>query len=247
MNYKEKIIFGIPFSGFSFDNTVGIVIENIKKKNSITYGDLNAHIINLARNNPKINDLFQNFDILNVDGMSVYLASKFLGVKVEERVAGIDLFQKLVEVAYKHRYKCFFFGAKEEVVKKVVENFSRKYSPDIICGYHNGYYAKEEESVIAKQIASSGAQLLFVATTSPQKELFLSTYREDLCNVCFKMGVGGSFDVIAGVTNRAPKWLQKLGMEWFYRLVQEPGRLWRRYLIGNAQFIWATCRLKFKI
>ena len=118
-----------------------------------------------------------------------------------------------------------FFGAKEEVVKKVVEIMKGKYGPEIIAGYRNGYFNEAEEPLIAKQIADSSAQLLFVAITSPLKENFLHKYKDVLRNVNFTMGVGGTFDVIAGVTRRAPLWMRNNGWEWLYRLLQEPRRL----------------------
>ena len=123
--------------------------------------------------------------------------------------------------------------------------YSSKYSKDIIAGFRNGYFKKEEEKDIAKQIASSGANILFVAISSPTKENFLYTHRELLSEVNFIMGVGGSFDVIAGKVKRAPLWLQAIGMEWLYRLYQEPKRMWRRYLIGNSKFILLVLREKF--
>ena len=135
------------------------------------------------------------------------------------------------------KYKIFFFGAQEEVVKKVVDIYSDQFSPNIIAGYRNGYFKKEEEESIAREIGESGANILFVAISSPTKENFLYENKGLLQKVNFVMGVGGSFDVIAGKVKRAPIWMQKVGLEWFYRFAQEPQRMWKRYLIGNTQFI----------
>ena len=171
-------------------------------------------------------------------------AARFLGQKLPGRVAGVDLMQELIKLAHFRKYKCFFLGAKEDIVKKVVEKYSKDFSPDIIAGFRNGYFTAEEEPKVARQIAESGAQLLFVAITSPKKEKFLYKYKDILKNVNFTMGVGGTFDIIAGITKRAPKWIQNLGMEWFVRLLQEPGRMWKRYLIGNTLFILYVLREK---
>lgn len=154
--------------------------------------------------------------------------------------------QELVKLSYKKKYKCFFLGAKEVIIKKVVDIYTHQYGQDIIAGYRNGYFTKTEEPLIAKQIADNGAQLLFVAITSPKKENFLFEYKDVLKNVSFTMGVGGTFDVIAGATRRGPKWMQNMGMEWFYRFLQEPKRMWRRYLVGNSKFIWLVIKEKFK-
>jgi len=120
----------------------------------------------------------------------------------------------------------------------VVVHYSDKYSPEIIAGFRNGYFDKGEESNIATSISDSGAQILFVAISSPTKENFLYENRETLKSVNFIMGVGGSFDVVAGKVKRAPLWMQNAGLEWFFRFLQEPRRMWKRYLFGNSRFIY---------
>jgi N-acetylglucosaminyldiphosphoundecaprenol N-acetyl-beta-D-mannosaminyltransferase len=155
--------------------------------------------------------------------------------------------EKLVELAYKKKYKIFFFGAKEEIISRVVEKYKREYCEDIIAGYRNGYFKKEDEREIAKQIADSGANILFVAISSPTKENFLYQNRDLLKNVNFIMGVGGSFDVVAGYVKRAPIWMQKSGLEWLYRVYQEPRRMFKRYLIGNIKFIFLSLKYSLKI
>jgi len=184
-------------------------------------------------------------DLINADGQAVVWASRVLGKPLKERVAGIDLMVNLVNLAAKKKYKIFFFGAKEEVVSEVVKKYSDQYSSNIIAGYRNGYFKKEEEKDIARQISNSGANILFVAISSPTKENFLYENKKLLDKVNFVMGVGGSFDVVAGKVKRAPLWMQNLGLEWFYRFIQEPKRMWKRYLIGNSKFIGLVLKEKF--
>ena len=117
------------------------------------------------------------------------------------------------------------------------------YSPKIIAGYRNGYFNKEEEKSIAQEIANSGADILFVAISSPTKEIFLNQYK-DIINTPFIMGVGGSFDVVSGKVERAPVWMQNAGLEWFYRFLQEPRRMWKRYLYTNSMFLWLVLKEK---
>ena len=143
-------------------------------------------------------------------------------------------------MAYHNKYKIYFFGAKEEIVKKVVEKYQAMYNHDIIAGFRNGYFVKAQEPMIAQEIGNSGANILFVAMTSPLKENFLYKNREVLKSVNFVMGVGGSFDVVSGLVKRAPMWMQKSGLEWFYRVYQEPKRMFKRYMVGNAKFIKLT-------
>ena len=139
-----------------------------------------------------------------------------------------------------------FFGATEEVVTKLVNIYKEKYSELIVADQRNGYYDKSQEENIANKIADSGADILFVAITSPKKEIFLNKYKKQLQNVKFIMGVGGSFDVISGKVKRAPIWMQNFGLEWFYRFLQEPGRMWKRYLVGNLKFIYLVFKALFK-
>jgi len=185
-------------------------------------------------------------DIINADGQAVIWASKILNQPLKERVAGIDLMENLVKLAHDKGYKIYCLGAKEDILSKVVQDYKRNYSEELIAGYRNGYFSKEEEQAIAQDIANSGANMLFVAISSPKKENFLYEHREVLKKVNFIMGVGGSFDVISGKTKRAPKWMQKSGLEWLYRVIQEPKRMWKRYLVGNTKFLLLVFREKFK-
>ena len=152
----------------------------------------------------------------------------------------------LVELADNCGFSCYFLGASEKVLIKTVNHFKSMYSSSIIAGYHHGYFNQSEEENIAKNIAQSDADILFVAITSPKKEIFLNTHKNTI-KTPFIMGVGGSFDVIAGVTKRAPDWMQKAGLEWFYRLIQEPKRMWKRYLLGNTKFIWLVLKQKLSL
>jgi N-acetylglucosaminyldiphosphoundecaprenol N-acetyl-beta-D-mannosaminyltransferase len=221
-------------------------IENsIDKGEQLHHVVVNAGKIVALQKDLQLRESVNNSDLINADGQAVVWASKILNKPLKERVAGIDLMQNLVAAAAKNNYKVFFFGAKEEVVKKVVALYSDMYSPSIIAGYRNGYFDKSEEATIAKQIAESGAQLLFVAISSPTKENFLYQNKELLQRVNFIMGVGGSFDVVSGLTKRAPLWMQKNGLEWFYRFLQEPKRMWKRYLIGNSKFLALVFKEKF--
>jgi N-acetylglucosaminyldiphosphoundecaprenol N-acetyl-beta-D-mannosaminyltransferase len=236
---------GIPVDSLTMEETVNRIDNAIQSNARINHVVINAgKVVSMLKDKELFNSVV-SCDIINADGQSIVWAARFLGKKIPERVAGVDLMEELVKLAHKREYKCFFFGADENVVKKVVETLVQKYGHKIIAGYRNGYFTESEEPEIARQIAESGAQLLFVAITSPKKENFLYKYKNVLSKVNFTMGVGGTFDVIAGVTKRAPKWEQKLGMEWFYRFAQEPRRLWKRYLFGNMQFIWLVIKEKF--
>ena len=228
---------GIPLDNLSMSETLERIENSIFNNKQIHHCVINAGKVVKMQSDKKLQESVISSDIINADGMSVVWAARFLGHKIKERVAGIDLMENLVELAHKKKYKCFFLGAKEKVVKKIVVHYSEKYSNKIIAGYRNGYFENDQEKIIIDQIIKSRANLLFVAMTSPKKEFFLNKYKIELKSVNLIMGVGGSFDVISGKVKRAPLFMQKIGFEWFYRFIQEPRRMWRRYLIGNIKFI----------
>jgi N-acetylglucosaminyldiphosphoundecaprenol N-acetyl-beta-D-mannosaminyltransferase len=225
--------------------TVRAIDRCIRNGDHIQHVVINAGKVVAMQKDKQLYDSVTGCDLINADGQSIVWAARFLGKRLPERVAGIDLMENLVALAHRKGYKCFFFGAREETVRRLTAVYAEKYSPEIIAGYRNGYYMQDEEETIARQIGESGANILFVAISSPKKELFLNTHKEALRKVNFTMGVGGSFDVVAGITKRAPRWMQKMGMEWFFRFIQEPGRMWKRYLIGNYQFMKLVFKAKF--
>jgi len=229
-------ILNTNIDNYSMQESLQIINKKISLNQHIHHVVVNAGKIVSLQKDTELKESVNNADLINADGQAVVWASKILKKPLKERVSGIDLMQNLIALASKKNYKIFFFGAKEEVVKSVVTEYSKLYSPNIIAGYRNGYFKKEEEPAIAKQIASSGAQILFVAISSPTKEIFLFENKLLLKNVNFIMGVGGSFDVVAGIVKRAPIWMQQRGLEWFYRFIQEPRRMWKRYLVGNIKF-----------
>jgi N-acetylglucosaminyldiphosphoundecaprenol N-acetyl-beta-D-mannosaminyltransferase len=235
---KTVNVFSVPIAALTMEQTIQYIGGAIQSGIQVHHCVVNAGKIVMMQRDKQLYTSVVQSDLINADGQAVVWAARFLGTPVPERVAGIDLMEALAAFAHKHQYKIFLLGAKEEVVTKVKEVYSNKYSPGLIVGTRNGYFGEEDESSIAKEIADSGAQLLFVAITSPKKENFLYRNKTLLSKVNFIMGVGGSFDVVAGITQRAPKWMQQAGLEWFFRLIQEPRRMWHRYTVVNAQFIW---------
>lgn len=241
-NNRKKIA-NCPVDALTVDRTVRLIEESIKNRQVLHHVVVNAgKLVNMQKDYDLYESVIQS-DIINADGQSIVWASKFLSTPLPERVAGIDLMESLVELAHKKGYSCYFFGAKEVVVKKLIDHYTKVFSPSVIAGFRNGYYLENEEKEIAINIAESNADILFVAITSPKKEIFLNKFKGHI-KTPFIMGVGGSFDVIAGVTKRAPSWMQNAGLEWLYRLIQEPKRMWRRYIIGNSKFILLILKQK---
>jgi len=243
---ERVVVLGTPIDNLNMTETIDRIVEAISDKQHLHHTVVNAGKIVSMQKDPQLRESVVNADIINADGQAVVWASRILGRPLKERVAGIDLMEKLVKIAHLKGYKVFFLGAKEDIVRTVVDHYSDIYSPDIIAGYRNGYFKKEDEPAIARQIADSGANILFVAISSPTKENFLFQHRDMLKTVNFIMGVGGSFDVVSGLVKRAPVWMQKSGLEWLYRVYQEPRRMFKRYLVGNMRFIGLVLKYKFR-
>ena len=235
----------IPIDAITMKDTINLVEKTIVAKKQIHHTVVNASKIILMQKDAELEKSVIEADIINADGQAVVWAANLLGLNLPERVSGIDLMESLVEMSYYNGYKCYFLGARENIVQKLVAIYIEKYSEDIIAGFRNGYFNEQEESDIARKISESGANILFVAITSPKKEIFLNKHKNQLKNVNFIMGVGGSFDVISGKIKRAPIFMQRIGLEWFYRFLQEPKRLWKRYLLGNIKFIWLVIKEYF--
>lgn len=231
-------------NAISLDETLDEIEKIIARGVPTQHVVINASKVNLMEADPELASIVNECPLINADGASIVWAAKKLGVPLRERVTGIDLFQRLVGLASEKGYRIYLFGAKEEVVTKVKTIFEDRYPGIQIVGYRNGYFTEADEPQIVSDMAASGADMMFVAFSSPKKEYWVHKYIDQI-GIPFVMGVGGSFDVVAGVTDRAPTWMQEHGLEWFFRFIQEPGRLWKRYIIGNLKFVALTYRYKF--
>lgn len=228
----------------SMEQSIAWVEKIIAEGRPTQHVVINASKVNLMEKDSKLREIVNKCPLINADGASIVWAAKRLGVPLEKRVTGCDMFQKLIGMAAEKGYKIYLFGAKEEVVRKVKEIYEEQYSGIQIVGYRNDYFTESDEAQIVKDMHDSGADMMFVAFSSPKKEYWVNKYLDEI-GIPFVMGVGGSFDIIAGVTQRAPIWFQEHGLEWFYRFVQEPRRMWKRYIIGNAKFVALTYKYKF--
>jgi N-acetylglucosaminyldiphosphoundecaprenol N-acetyl-beta-D-mannosaminyltransferase len=236
--------FGATIDRLTMEETLHRVDEIIVSRRITQHVVVNVAKIVLTQEDPKLMDIVNSCGLINADGQGIVWGANLLGCKIPERVAGIDLFINIVRMAAQKGYRLYFLGAKNEVVEKVVNIFKAQYPNLQVAGFRDGYFKANEESGVAAQIKASTSDVLFVAMSSPQKEIFLNKYLIDL-NVPFVMGVGGSFDVVAGKTKRAPLWMQKAGLEWFYRFMCEPGRMWKRYFVTNSIYAWMLIKALF--
>ena len=179
--------------------------------------------------------------LLTADGQAVVWAARLLGQPLPARVAGADLMEDLLAHAADRGYAVYLLGAKDEIVRACVVKAERLYPSLRIAGYRNGYFRREDEADIVAAIRAARPDILFLGFGTPAKEYFMHRHYRAL-GVPFVMGVGGSFDVFAGLVTRAPRWMQRAGLEWAFRLGQEPRRMWKRYLVGNTRFAWLIAR-----
>ncbi len=218
------------------NQTIDLVDKYVQKKIPLHLVGVNADKINELNTNNRLKQIVNSCGIINADGASVILASKFLGKPLPERVAGIDLMEHLIKLSEQKGYSIYLLGAKQEVVEKTAQVLKKKYQNIKIVGIHNGYFNESDWPQISEEIKVKNPNFIFVGITSPLKE-YLVEYLQNDGNDGVFMGVGGSFDVISGEIPRAPKWIQKINMEWMFRVIHEPKRLFKRYFIGNWKFI----------
>lgn len=241
----RKPVLGAPLDALSMSDMLALCAETIARRRRLLVGVVNAAKLVNMRRDVALRAAVLSTDVILADGMAVVWAARLLGHRLPERVAGIDLMVRLLELADREGHRVYCLGATDEVLIAVTREIGQRYRGVQLVGARHGYYRPEEETGIAAEIAAARPDILFVAMSPPKKEQFIARWGPELgVPVCH--GVGGAFDVIAGKTRRAPRWWQRLGLEWLYRVLQEPRRLWRRYLVTNTLFIgmvlWAWLR-----
>jgi N-acetylglucosaminyldiphosphoundecaprenol N-acetyl-beta-D-mannosaminyltransferase len=234
-------VLGCPLDVVTMDQAVARCEQAIASRRYLQHMSVNAAKLVALRDDPEMRRMITPCGLITADGQSVVWAARLLGARLPERVAGIDLMTRLLEAAEAKDYGVYVLGARRSVLDTALARLRERYPRLTVVGSRDGYYADDEAADICEEIRASGADILFVAMSSPRKEFFLGESGSSL-GVPFAMGVGGSVDVIAGLTRRAPRLLQRAGLEWAYRLAQEPRRLARRYVTTNARFFWMVLR-----
>jgi N-acetylglucosaminyldiphosphoundecaprenol N-acetyl-beta-D-mannosaminyltransferase len=202
---------------------------------------VNAAKLVALRSDSRLREIVDQSALVSADGQSVVWAARVLGRPLPCRVAGIDLMHGLILLAERAGYSAYFLGAQAEILERAVGRIRRDHPELEIAGMRDGYFSDEETDEVCAEIREAEPDILFVAMSSPCKEYWVAENAEKL-GVPLVMGVGGSLDVVAGATRRAPRWMQRSGLEWFARLIQEPRRLFGRYARTNSQFVWLVAR-----
>ena len=212
---------------------VNVLIEK-RVKTHIVF--INAYKIYQISRDPQLAKAISEADFILADGVPIVWASRLLSIPIKGRVNGTDLFERLLYMASKLKKRVFLLGSTQKNIKLLVKELKKNYPGLIVSGFRNGYFNDTQNIEIINQINKSNADILFLGFGSPKKEIWPNQIKSYV-NLPIIQGVGGSFDVLAGVLPRAPVWMQKNGLEWLFRLVQEPKRMFKRYLISNFVFL----------
>lgn len=197
---------------------------------------VNPACVNIAARHRAYRRVLARVHMVLPDGIGIKIASAILGRPLKQNVNGTDLFPRLCALLQEDRRRVFLLGGRPGVAEAVASQMARHWPGVRVVGVRDGYFRVAEEGEVVAQVRSSGADLLLVARGVPAQDLFIDRHLP-LLGVKVAMGVGGLFDFVSGTTARAPAWMRESGLEWVYRLRQEPARMWRRYLLGNLSFL----------
>ncbi|ABW19802.1 WecB/TagA/CpsF family glycosyltransferase [Alkaliphilus oremlandii] len=228
---KQERVLGVNFDVVDESQALNILIDFLEKKSVVrSVYTPNPEIVMLAQEDRDLYRILKEADLVLADGIGVILASKIKGLELKDRVTGVDTMDKLLQYCGKNKKSIFILGGKPGVAELACKNIDKKYPGIQIAGYHHGYFMEAEEPEIIHTINEAHADILFVCFGAPKQEKWIDKNKSKL-NCAIAMGVGGSVDVYAGVVKRAPVAFQKLGLEWFYRLLKEPTRLKRMMVL----------------
>ncbi|TYO61061.1 WecB/TagA/CpsF family glycosyltransferase, partial [Bradyrhizobium hipponense] len=226
---------GCPIDILTMAETIDLASKAMRGHQRLQHVALNvAKFVNM-RSDPVLAADVANSDIVGIDGMGIVWGARALGLPAMSRVTGVDLLRELLEVCERESFRPYFLGATPAVLHQAAQRVRDKHPSLVFAGLKHGYFTSEQESDVVRDIRASGADCLFIGMPTPRKERFLAAHRDEL-GVPFIMGVGGAFDVLAGAVLRAPLQMQQFGLEWLYRIYQEPRRMWWRYARTNTLF-----------
>jgi len=245
-------VIGFPVTALSLDNHVSLIIEWAKQRLSRIACVANVHMLIEANSNSALASILRSADLVTPDGMPLVWTMRLTGVPAQERVAGMDLLLALCEQASREQVSIFFLGSEVGILKLMETRLKYEFPGLQIAGMESLPFrplTQEEDDAIIQRINSSGAGITLVSLGCPKQELWIGEHKHKIRSVL--IGVGGVFPVYAGIHKRAPGVIRAMGLEWLYRLIQEPRRLWGRYSKTIPPFLWlaskqlATSRLKF--
>ncbi|MCX4579340.1 WecB/TagA/CpsF family glycosyltransferase [Streptomyces sp. NBC_01571] len=241
---RPVTVCGLPVHPLTLEESVAAAEALIEDGGPHQHVVLNAAKIVQAHDDPELARIIRSCSLVSADGQSVVWAGRLLGSPLPERVAGIDFMLALWRSAARNGYRVYLLGAEAKVVEETAR-IAAGQGVEVV-GYRSGYWEESEEALVVAAVRETRPDILFLAVPSPRKEYFLARRQKDL-GCALMVGVGGSFDVVAGLRSRAPRWMQRAGLEWFHRLVQEPRRMFLRYAVGNTRFVALTAAFRARL
>ncbi|MEW6038995.1 MAG: WecB/TagA/CpsF family glycosyltransferase [Pseudomonadota bacterium] len=235
--------FGVAIANTTMGEAIDWIVRRVREDRPATVAFVNPDCLNIAYGNPEYRAVLGRVERVLPDGIGIRFGCRILGISLHANVNGTDMFPRLCERCADEDLSLFLLGAQPGVAEQAAENMRRRYPGLKIAGTRDGYFAPEAEADVIEAINRSGADILLAAFGVPKQELWLWKHRSRL-KPRVAMGVGGLFDFYSGRIPRAPLWLREIGLEWSWRLLQEPGRMWRRYIIGNPLFLYRVWRQK---
>ncbi|MDD7731830.1 MAG: WecB/TagA/CpsF family glycosyltransferase [Ezakiella sp.] len=227
-------VLDIRFSNISDEELLNVLKNAFKSDSNLRIVTPNPEIVMAANKSDDLKEMINNSTLVLKDGIGIKIAEKLKGIKGEKRQTGIETLERLLEIADENGYSVYFVGAKDEILQKAIVNIKSKFPNIVVKGQHNGYFkdGSPEEEQILKDIEEKKPDLLIAAMGFPKQEIFLTKTKAPKVSIA----CGGSLDVMSGEVKRAPRWMQKVGLEWFYRLIKDPGRIKRQIVI--PVFLW---------
>ena len=241
VTHDKLTLLGIPIDNLTMATAIETILEWLNNEGSRQICFVNADCVNITYKNKAYLEVLRKADLCLADGIGLKLAGKILNQEIAQNLCGTDMFPRLCQSISGTDLTLFLLGARPEAVEGVDKWIRENYPEVRVCGFQHGYFQPEEEAGIIKRIKDSEAKLLLVAFGVPMQDIWIHEHLKET-GVRVAMGVGGFFDFYSGRIPRAPLWMREIGMEWLYRLIQEPGRMWKRYLIGNVLFLWRVLK-----
>lgn len=243
MSLETKELFETKFLNIDLEQFVDVLKRHLEEETKTFIVTANPITILQTKDDEHFKNAVQTANYVTPDGVGILLAAKFMKKPLKERVTGYDLMMKLLNVANEHRYKIYLYGAHPDIIKLAVNNIETDYPNIDVCGYSDGYRQGDDLQKVTEEIKAKRPDLVFVALGVPKQELWIKDNIGQFEKGVF-IGVGGSFDVLSGKSERAPVVYQKLGIEWVYRMVKEPFRLKRAGFL--PRFFFELAKEKYK-
>lgn len=234
--FVRKQILGVPIASLTLKEIKNVALSLIEAKGKKSFFYVNAHCLNIAQKDKEYKNILKNATFVYSGGIGPIIASKILGKPLSQRTPTPDFIEKIFCLAQEKNWSLYFLGSKENILKKMAEKLKFNHPNLNIAGFHHGYFSKEEEKELIKEINEKKPVILLVGMGSPKQEKWIA---QNLTRVNAKVfwAVGALFDILSGEIPRAPLLMRNLGLEWLYRFLKEPRRLWKRYLLGNVSFL----------